>query len=67
MSNDSRRDLGASLRKAGILADVEVRDGLAVLNAANLDAVAARRREIVALAQAHGFTHACVELLPEVG
>lgn len=60
------RSLGAALAELGVAAAVEPRERLAVLRAAP-GALAglhegARRREVVALAAQHGFSHVAVEL-----
>jgi hypothetical protein len=64
----SRTTLADALAKAGIALAVEELGKLAVLGAggtnqqADLATATARRREIVALARAHGFTNVCIEL-----
>jgi hypothetical protein len=56
--------LAGALAGVGIAADVEVEGTLAVLRPAPgaLAPLAAARAEVVAMARAHGFTHAAVEL-----
>lgn len=60
------RALGAALAHAGLPAAVEARDRLAVLHAAPAQLAALhepdRRRDVVALAARHGFSHVAVEL-----
>lgn len=55
-------NFGAALRERGVDAAIERRESLAVLRSHDLTAIAARRREIAALARTCGFTHVCVEL-----
>lgn len=60
-------ELRDALAGAGFAADVEGRDRLAVVRAADAaaaHAIAARRRDVMALATAHGFTHVALEVAP---
>jgi hypothetical protein len=58
--------LADALRAAGVPCDVEPRAGLAIVTTTFADSArlteSAARREIIALAKAHGFTHVAVEL-----
>ena len=56
--------LAAALAGAGLVADVEVDGTLAVLrpDPGALAGLAAARAAVVAMARAHGFTHAALEL-----
>lgn len=59
--------LEAALRSAGLAADVEARERLALVQAADpaaSRAIAARRAEVMALAIAHGFSHVALEVKP---
>ena len=63
MSADALRE---SLRGVGIACEVEVRGALAVLRADEATAAGLARAELreraLAVAAAHGFTHAAIEL-----
>jgi hypothetical protein len=65
----SRPTLADALANAGMVLAVEELGKLAILRAGPSDPqgrlamAAARRREILALARAHGFTNVCIELL----
>lgn len=64
MSADSLRQ---SLAEAGLTADVDARDRLAVIrprDAASARAIAAERARVSAMAARHGFTHAALEITP---
>lgn len=59
--------LERALAHAGLLAEVEARDRLAIIRAADTNAsraIGARRGEVTALASAHGFSHVALELAP---
>jgi hypothetical protein len=59
--------LRSALAEAGLAAEVEGRERLALISAgdaAAARAISARRAEVMALAIAHGFSHAALELAP---
>lgn len=58
------RALAAALADAGLRAEVDAEGTLAVLRAgpAAFAPLAAQRARVVAMARAHGFTHAALEL-----
>jgi hypothetical protein len=63
----SAATLASALLAAGLPAEVEARDRLALLRAADgaaSRAIAARRGEVMALAVAHGFSHVALEVAP---
>ena len=63
----SAAGLESALDAAGLPADVEGRDRLALIRARDVTAaraIAARRAVVVSLAIAHGFSHVALEVAP---
>ena len=63
----SAASLRSALLAAGLPAEVEGRERLALVqasDAAGARAIAERRAEVMALAIAHGFSHAALEVKP---
>ena len=61
----SAERLQGALARAGLAAEVEGRDRLALIRAADIAstrAIAARRSEVMAMAIAHGFSHIALEV-----
>jgi hypothetical protein len=63
----SAKALASALAGAGLAAEVEGRERLALIRAADSAAsrtIAARRADVMALAVAHGFSHVALEVAP---
>ena len=63
----SAASLRSALLAAGLVAEVEGRERLALIeasDAAAARAIAERRAEVMALALAHGFSHVALEVKP---